>query len=147
MYHKGDEAYNPLTRTTKTRILVVYDDFMMDASSVKTIANVFCKGRHANISSVYLNQSLFHANPFRRTIALNATHFLILRMRDVSQIRYFAKTFLVKAKIETFAEIYKMYVEQREYGHILVDFTKPSTSKLLVRSNIVGPGYEKAIVL
>ena len=147
-YHKGDEAYNPLSRSNaSTRMLVVYDDFMMDSTSLKIIATVFCKGRHMGITSIYLNQSLFHSNPYHRSISLNSTHFIILRMRDVNQIRYFAKTFLHKSKVETFVLVYKTYVERKQYGHLLVDFSKNSDSKLLLRSNISGPGYEKAIVL
>ena len=146
-HHTGDIAFNPLSRKSKTRLLVVYDDYMMDNVSMKIIGNVFCRGRHSNISSIYLNQSLYHNNPYHRTIALNSTHFLILRLRDINQLRYFGKTFLGKHQIDRFIEIYNTNIALHTYPHLLVDFTQTSNSKLMLRTNITGPGYEQVLII
>lgn len=145
--HTGAIAYNPLSRKSKTKLLVVYDDFLMCNASLKIIANVFCRGRHGNISVAYLNQSLFHPNPFHRTISLNSTHFILLRLRNVNKISVFGKTFLPNDKICYFVSLHKACAEKMNYGYIVVYFTQTSDSKLLVRTNVVGPGYEKALVL
>lgn len=44
---------------------------------------------------------LFHPNPFHSALSLNSTHFLA-RLRDINQIRFFAKTFLPKEKLQNF---------------------------------------------
>ena len=146
-FHKGDIAFNPLSRKSKTRLLVVYDDYMMDNNSMKVIGNVFCRGRHSNISTIYLNQSLYHNNPSHRTIALNSTHFLILRLRDINQLRYFGKTFLAKHQVDRLVEIYNTNITLHTYPHLLVDVTQTSNYKLMLRTNITGPGYEQVLII
>ena len=146
-YHTGDIAFNPLSRKSKTRLLVVYDDYMMDNISMKIIGNVFCRGRHSNISSIYINQSLYHNNPYHRTIALNSTHFLILRLRDINQLRYFGKTFMAKHQVDRFVEICNTNIPLHTYPHLLVDFSQTSNSKLMLRTIITGPGYEQVPII
>lgn len=111
------------------------------------VVNVFCMGRHANVSAVYFNQSMFHPNAFHRTISLNSTHFLILRLRDINQIRFSGKTFIPKEKIANFVSVYKTHVENVRFRPILIDFTQTSDSTYLIRVNIAGPSFEQVILI
>lgn len=149
IYHNGVNAFDPFstTESLEGRTLIIYDDCMLESHSEKTIATVFARGRHKNISAMFITQNIYYPSKFHRSIALNCTHFLLLKMRDISQIQYFGRTFLEKDKVREFVAIYKKYVENRLYGYILIDFTTPSTSKLMIRTNIVDAQYEKTIVI
>jgi ABC-type dipeptide/oligopeptide/nickel transport system ATPase component len=147
--HTGEHAYDPFTESKdfSMRRLIIYDDFMLDNVSGKIIAKVFIKGRHLSLSSIYIAQNILHNSPYHRAIALNCNYFIIMRMRSIMQIKYFARTFLDKTKIEDFVSVYKKYIEKKKYSHILIDFTQFSDSPLLIRTNIVGKEFEKAILI
>ena len=123
--HSGDHAYDPFTQNVndgKHRLLI-YDDFMLDNESGKTIAKVFIKGRHLSLSCIYIAQNILHNSPYHRAISLNCSYFILLRMRNIAQIKHFARSFLDKSKIESFVEVYRKYVEERAHSHLLIDFT------------------------
>jgi ABC-type dipeptide/oligopeptide/nickel transport system ATPase component len=148
-FHVGEYAYDPFKESIdfSKRRLIIYDDFMLDNTSGKIIAKVFIKGRHLSLSSIYIAQNILHNSPYHRAIALNCNFFIIMRMRSIIQIKYFGRTFLDKSKIDEFVGVYKKYIENKKYSHLLIDFTQFSDSPLLIRANIVGDELEKAIVL
>lgn len=132
-------AFNPLLRKSHTRLLIVNNDCIMCNQRLRKIANVVCRGRHANISVAYSNPSIFHANPFHSTITLNSINFRILRLQDVNQRRFFGETFLRKKEQILFVLVYKTNIELVNNGHFREDFSPTSHSKLLIQSTIAVP--------
>ena len=93
--HSGERAYDPFAQNIndgKHRLLI-YDDYMLDNESGKTIAKVYIKGRHLSSSCIYIAQNILHNSLCHKAIALNCCYFLLLRMRNIAQIKHFARFF------------------------------------------------------
>ena len=67
---------------------------MMDeATQDKRISQLFTRGRHGNLSVIYLTQNLFHKN--QREISLNSDYMVIFKNpRNKTQFRNLAKQFM-----------------------------------------------------
>ena len=118
---------------TKTNLLVL-DDLMDQASSDQRISQLFTRGRHQNLSLVYLTQNLFLAK--QRTISLNSDYIVVFKnARDQSQFHHLAKQFLPdnsKFLFWAFKDSTK-----KPYSYIFLD-TRPETiDKYRVRTNIL----------
>jgi hypothetical protein len=146
-----NELYDPFDENFigdgNIKILAVYDDLILNKEAEEIICRIFVKGRHKNISIIYITQHLYLQSKSHRIISLNASHIVLMRIRDINQIRYFARTFLEKNKIDSFVKVYEKYVIKKDYGYILIDFSINQNPKLMIRSDIVGEAYEKAIIL
>ena len=146
-----ESTYDPLQDDTiDGEVLVVYDDSMLDDHCLKIAATLFSKGRHKSISTIFITQNLFIPSKYYRVISLNASHVIIFKIRDISQISYFGRTFLDSTHYKKFLDVYRKYVTNKEYGYLLIDFTKSSASKLFIRFNITAnniDNYERCIVL
>lgn len=128
-----------------SHILIIFDDIIYQPKKLKHATEVFIKGRHKNISSIFLTQNIFLPNKDYRCISLNSTHVILMRMRDIRQITHFSSTFLTQEKREAFLNLYKLIVLKEKYRYLLIDFTQNSDSKLQLRTNLVGEGLEKCI--
>ena len=142
---KRDDDFDPLLNKINGSTLVVYDDILLERKLVQTAASAYIKARHTNTSCIFISQSLFHSCKFYRTIVLNCTHVFLLRLRDLRQLEVFGRTFLNRIQIETFIKVYKKFVIKKQYGHILIDFTKDFENKLAIRTNTVGADKQIAI--
>ena len=143
-----DSTYNPLDDDEiQGHTLIVYDDSMLDEKTLKTAALLFSKGRHKLISCIFITQNLFLPSKFFRIISLNASHVIVFKIRDISQISYFARTFLESTKKQKFLDVYRKFVSNIKFGYLLIDFTKGSDSKLFIRRNLYENGDERAVVL
>lgn len=128
--------------------LIILDDMMLTtAANERLIASIFTRGRHRNVSAVYISQNLFNRSPLFRIISLNCNYFIITRCRDLNQLKIFARSFLQKEKCDGFVKVYEKYVQGKKYGYILIDFTQLYGSKLMFRTDIVGTSYEKVILI
>ena len=72
------EGYNP---TKKRRVLIVFDDMIVDMESNKKLipiaTELFLRGRKLNISLVLISQYYFKVS---KAIRLNATHYFIMKI-------------------------------------------------------------------
>ncbi len=127
--------------------LYIYDDQMLNSNVMLTVSKIASYGRHKNISVILLVQNIFHQDKYFRLISLNTTRVILFRMRDKSQIAYFARTFLDKKKIPLFVDLYKKEVIKKKYGYLLIDFTGDSDDILAIRSNIANEGLERVFKL
>ena len=120
-------------------ILFVVDDLQHQAVVSTIVADMYTKGRHNNISICMLQQNLFLKGKFARDISLNASHFILLRMRDITQIQFLARQVYGAGKISNaFVDLYKHSVLGRKFGYLLVDLALNTPNELQLRSNIVG---------
>ena len=80
----GDDDDDNISFNKQT--LFILDDIFIDAVQSKHVVDAFTKGRHANITTILITQNLFFSGKYARNISLNATHYLLLRQRDLNQI-------------------------------------------------------------
>lgn len=147
-YDDDNIVYDPFKDDVlQKRTLVLIDDCLTSDTYTRIALNIFIRGRHKEISCIYIVQNIYHQNKMFRTIALNANYILLLRMRDLRQIKLFASSFLEQSKILQFLDLYSKYVTKRKYGYILIDYSKDVDSPLMLRTNIVNEDKEICIYL
>ena len=73
--------------------LIILDDMMDEGTQDKRVSRLFRKGRHNNLSFIYLTQNIFHKN--QREISLNSDCMVIFKNpRGKTQLRNLAKQFM-----------------------------------------------------
>ena len=133
------EIINPLEdKEPGEKTLLILDDLYLQAMKHQTVVEAFIKGRHSDLSVILITQNVFMKGPFARDISLNATHFILLRMRDFGQVENLARQIYGKRKVTDVLEIYKRAVMRKTYGYILLDLSLKTPQLLQLRSNIVG---------
>ena len=127
---------NMFTRDIKN--LIILDDMMDEASKSENISQLFSRGRHDNLSIIYLTQNLFHKN--QRNISLNSDYMVIFKnARDKSQIHNLSRQFMPNnSKFLTWA-----YEDATETPHtyLFLDLTPTTKDEHRVRARIL-PGEE-----
>lgn len=133
------DIVDPLQDTKPTdKILLVLDDMYLQAMRLQTVVDAFIKGRHSNLSVIMITQNLFMKGPFARDISLNATHFILLRMRDLGQVECLIRQIYGKRNVANVLEIYKRSVMSKLYGYLLLDLAIKTPHQLKFRSHIAG---------
>lgn len=118
-------------------LLFILDDTYSSAVQSPIVLDAFIKGRHENLSCILITQNVFFTGKYARDISLNASHYILLRSRDVAQIETLARQIFGKCRSKQFVEIYQRAVTCREYGYLLVDLAPDTPIALQMRSNIV----------
>lgn len=118
-------------------ILYILDDCFLQASEDKNVVNVFTKGRHSNISVILITQNLFFRGKHSRNIALNASHYLLTKIRDIGQVEILGRQIFGKKNGNEFGDIYKRAISMKKYGYLLVDIAANTPEQLQLRTNIV----------
>ena len=142
-----DNDFNPFEEHLTGKTLLIFDDVIYNKKLINLAGEVFVRGRHLNVSSIFITQNLFLSNSNFRQITLNTTHIIILRHRDEKQIICFARSFLSEEKVSKFLNLYKKIVAKQKHQHLLIDFTIDIESPLAIRSSIVGDQYERAFLI
>lgn len=113
--------------------LIVFDDFLMDASNMSKIANLFIRGRKRGATVIMLTQS-YYATP--KLIRLQCNHFCIFRPRDDREIGELHKNHGCGLPRQEFL---KMFYEATSapYSFFYLDLDNPDPS-LACRQNFNG---------
>ena len=118
-------------------LLFILDDCFLEAVKNKIVVDCFTKGRHSNISTILITQNLFLSGKYARNISLNASHFILLRQRDLSQIQCLGRQLFGSGHSTKFLEIYRQVIFRKPYSYLLVDLSINTPESLQFRSNIV----------
>lgn len=118
--------------------LFVLDDIFIEAVKNKVVVDAFTRGRHNNISCIFITQNLYMGGKHARNISLNCSQFLLLRQRDLLQIQLLGRQIFGKDRASDFVEIYKSAVFSKPFGYLLVDLGINTPEALQFRTNIVG---------
>lgn len=122
------------TERSEEGTLIVIDDCMNEVGTSAVVEALFTRGRHLNVSVVYLAQNLFHQAKRMRNIALNMDYVVIFKnVRDESQIRRYAQQ--TSWGVDFFMNAYRSATDQ-PYGHLFLDYTPKAAESLRVRGNI-----------
>ena len=148
-----EEIVNPLEENNpfvdpKRHILLILDDNFLASGNSEVVANTFTKGRHNNLSVIMITQNLFFPGKYARTIALNTSHYILMKNRDLYQIECLGRQLYGKGMSKKFVEVYKKVVHSQPHGYILCDLGVNTPQELQLRGNIVDePPCEKVFVL
>ena len=138
---------NPFINPNKHILFILDDNFLTSANS-QTVVDCFTKGRHRKISVIMITQNLFFPGKYARTIALNASHYILMRSRDLYQVQCLGRQFFGSVGAKQFLDIYKNTVIGKTYGYLLCDLTVKTPEALQLRTNIVNePPCEKVFLL
>lgn len=134
----SNEILNPFEYSHMGEILMVLDDCFIEASEDKNVVDAFTKGRHKSISTIMITQNLFFSGKHSRNIALNCSHYILMRNRDLGQIETLGRQLYGKGKGNEFLKIYKKALSVNKYGYLLIDLSVNTPEELQLRTNIVG---------
>ena len=125
-----------INKDTLVNTLLIYDDVQYEAMRSQVISSVFTKGRHLKLSVCLILQNILASGCRSRDISLNASHFILLKMRDKNQVQCLARQIFGAEKAKAFGEVYDRYVTTKPYGHILLDLSVNKPDILTVRTGI-----------
>ena len=132
------DILNPSDYTYLGNILFILDDCFLEAVENKYVVDAFIKGRHQNISVVFITQNLFFSGKHARNIGLNCSHYILMRNRDLGQIETLGRQLYGKSNSKEFLKIYKKALSVNTYGYLLVDISPNTPENLQLRTNILG---------
>ena len=125
-----------------TTNLIILDDLMDEASKDERIAQLFTRGRHDNLSVIYMTQNLFQKN--QRNISLNSDYLVIFKnARDQSQIQHLARQFM-PANSKFLIWAYQDATKQA-HSYLMLDVTPTTDDRFRVMSKVL-PNETPAII-
>ena len=132
------DILNPFDYAHLGSILFILDDCFIEAVENKNVVDTFTKGRHKNISTIFITQNLFFSGKHARNISLNCSHYVLMRNRDLGQIENLGRQLYGTGRGSTFLDIYKRALTVNTYGYLLVDLGPNTPECLQLRTNILG---------
>lgn len=129
----GDEIKS--LSSPDSEILLVIDDLIFDVINSKDMADLFCTGRHLNLSIIFITQNLLEQGKYSRAINLNACYIILFRnIRDVRQVKLIASQ-IYPGKVKDFMEVYDDVMAD-PYGYLVVDLHPSSDNRFRLRTDI-----------
>jgi hypothetical protein len=120
------------------RILLVFDDFsskgLVSRNAVNIIDDIFCSGRNAGISIIITSQVYKHIN--RNCRMTNVTHLVVMGVNQEMMKEIAEEHQSEFATPDDVVSIYKDIRKNDKYGHLIVDYTKPSSDRFRTLNKI-----------
>ena len=114
--------------------LVILDDLMDEGGDSKAVSQLFTRGRHDNLSVIFLTQNLFH--PKQRNISLNSDYMVIFKnVRDKSQFTNLAKQFMPNHV--NFMKWAFQDATRLPHSYLFLDMKPETEEELRIRTNIL----------
>ena len=114
--------------------LAILDDLMDEGGDSKAVSQLFTRGRHDNLSVIFLTQNLFH--PKQRNISLNSDYMVIFKnVRDKSQFTNLAKQFMpnhVNFMKWVFQDATRLL-----HSYLFLDMKPETEEELRIKTNIL----------
>ena len=118
----------------KINNVVILDDMMDEGADDKRVSQLFTRGRHDNLSVIFLTQNLFHKK--QREISLNSDYMVIFKnARDQSQFSHLARQFMPHNK--EFVQWAYNDATQKPYSYLFLDLKAETEDRYRVRSEII----------
>ena len=115
------------------RILIIIDDLMEEASKRSDVKHLFTRGRHEDISVIFLSQNAFHKGAHFREMSLNTDYFVIFKnVRDASTISHIAS----QMNTTRFLPLAYKDATMGKYSYLLCDLRSDTDERVRYRANI-----------
>ena len=121
--------------------VVVIDDLIVEASQNNQVQALFTRGRHLNLSVIYLAQNLFHKGKHSRDMSLNMDYMVLFKnTRDASQITHLSRQmYPSNSKFLTWA----FHDATKEpYSYLFLDLKPYTNESIRIRSDILNEQYQ-----
>ena len=116
------------------RNLIILDGLMDEASKSFKVTQLFTRGRHDNLSVIYLTQNLFHKN--QRPLSLNSDYMVIFKNPlGNSQFSTIARQ-IRPHKVKFLMWAYKNATSSR-HSYLMLDVKPDTEERFRVRDNIL----------
>ena len=127
-----------ITDPNSSKIIVCDDNYYLAFNDIN-VMQWYTHGRHESINVVLITQNIFYTKgKYSRDISLNASHFIILRSRDLSQLTVLSRKLYGKENSNKILDVYKFIVKKyNKYPHLLIDVSGNTNEKLEFRSHII----------
>lgn len=113
------------------RVLFVFDDYsskgLTKRNAVNVVDDVFCSGRNAGISIIITSQVYKHIN--RNCRMSNVTHLVVMGVNNEMLMEIADEHQSEYATPDDVAAIYKDIRKKDNYGHMIVDYTRPMAER------------------
>ncbi len=114
-------------------ILIIIDDLMEEASKRSDVKHLFTRGRHEDISVIFLSQNAFHKGAHFREMSLNTDYFVIFKnVRDASTISHIAS----QMNTTRFLPLAYKDATMGKYSYLLCDLRSDTDERVRYRANI-----------
>lgn len=135
------EMIEDFTKNRDNNILVL-DDLASSNPDSKTLCELYTiHSHHKNMSIICLFQSIFQKGSLSKLLSLNSHYQILFNFkRDKTTARILGSQIL-PGQLRYFMESYKLAVEGKTYGYLLIDNHPKSDSKYMLRSNIIPPNF------
>lgn len=114
------------------RKLVIIDDLMEEASNRSDVKHLFTRGRHEDVSVIFLVQNLYHKAKHSREISLNTDYLVVFKNpRDLTPIINIGRQM-------NKPELSKAYKDAttKPFSYILADLRADTREELQFRSGV-----------
>ena len=82
----SSKIVNTFIIPTMEILFLYWTIIFLEAIESKFVVNAFTIGYHENISTIFITQNLFFSGKFARSIALNCSHYILMRNHNLDQI-------------------------------------------------------------
>ena len=111
---------------------------MDEGGDSKAVSQLFTRGRHDNMSVIFLTQNLFH--PKQRNISLNSDYMVVFKnVRDKSQFTNLSKHFMPNHT--SFLKWVYEDATKLPHSYLFLDMKPDTDERIRIRTNIL-PGEE-----
>ena len=117
-------------------ILLIIDDLYVEALNSPRVCELFTRGRHQNVSTVLVAQNIFPRGKYARDVSLNASHYILTRVRDLYSVETLGRQLFGGQKAKVFLDIYNKCMSSRPFSHLLVDLSPNIPASIQLRSNL-----------
>ena len=126
--YESSEDYSP---TKKVEMLI--GDMEANKKLSPIVTQLFLRGKTLDISLVFISYSCFNVP---KTIRLNATHYVIIKIPNKREIQQKASNHSSEIEFKDFMKLYKGYTKE-QFSLLVKDITLPSDNPLRFRKNLL----------
>ena len=114
--------------------LIIFDDMMDEVGDDRRITQLFTRGRHDNLSVIFLTQNLFHSK--QRALSLNSDYIVIFKNpRDKSQFSHLARQLMPDNS--RFMQWAFTDATKLPHSYLFLDLKPETDDRYRVRTNII----------
>jgi hypothetical protein len=127
----------------KNNNLVIVDDFVNDEKKLQAkVIDLYIRGRHNNVSVVYLSQSYFS---IPSNIRKNADYIMLKKVQTLRDLKSIVREYSLNVKVKELIEIYKKAISNIENFFLIDLYTNDDNLKYRINFTGIGDQIPKEV--